>query len=181
MVFFERQRARVMSVPATGGEPKLVFEPTTGQLVKPRVSPTGMRIAFISDQPRPWHVRIAEVATGGETLVGEGCEPAWLPDGNGLIWLKTKDTMERSGIYRYAAGAAEVLQDADAPRGHEYFPGLSPDGRYLLWSSCRPDEHSHINANYQLFVRDLHDGAPVRITFDAYNNRWPKLLPVTQP
>jgi hypothetical protein len=45
-----------------------------------------------------------------------------------------------------------------------------------LWGACRPGEHGHFDSNYQIFIRDLNGGVPVRITFDEFNNRWPKQI-----
>ena len=69
-----------------------------------------------------------------------------------------------------------VLHDREDPFGHEYFPSISDDGRFLLFSASPSDQHSHESANYQLFVKDLESGELHRITDDGHTNRWPKLV-----
>jgi Tol biopolymer transport system component len=112
-------------------------------------------------------------------MVGPGCEPGWMPDGR-VVWVSEDGGRERTGIFVSDAntGKIETLQDDDAPRGHEYFPTVTAEGRRLFWSACRPGQHAHTDfgSNYQIFSRRLPDGKPVRITFDGFNNRWPKLL-----
>jgi len=82
-------------------------------------------------------------------------------------------------IRRVEEGEAETLLDQDVPLGHEYFPTITPDGEWLLWGACRPGQHDHLSydSNYQIFLRRLPDGPVVRVTFDGWNNRWPKRLP----
>ena len=112
-------------------------------------------------------------------MIGPGCEPTWFSSGDKLAWVTGKKAKERSGIGMYEIKSKKVsdLQDADAPRGHEYFPKLASADRFLLYSSARPGEHDANTANYQLFIKDLSNETVVRVTFDEHTNRWPKLLP----
>ncbi len=185
-VFFERERSRVMAVGLDGAGEREVFPaksawPGSVQIVKPRISADGGRVAFVSNrgQRGGWNTWIADLKTGESWHAAKGCEPGWTPDGR-LTWVNEgDDTRERTGIFLYdpAAGKSVELQDADAPRGHEYFPTVTPDGAWLLWGACGPGEHEHVSSNYQLFARRLSGGAPVRLTFDGFDNRWPKRLP----
>lgn len=183
-VYFEQARSRLMAVPVAGGEPALVF-PREGQglpgteQVKPVVSPDGTYAAFIVNAPRTWHVWIAEVNGAGSWRIAQGCEPAWAPDGKTLYYIGAPRYRERTAICRVHidGGKREVVQDEDAPWGHEYFPSPSPDGRWLAWGACPPGQHDHEHANYQLFVRDVTGGPPRRLTHDRFTNRWPRFLP----
>lgn len=186
-VLFERDRARVMSVPIEGGEPREIFPGSAGfqggAVVKPRISPDGSQIAFISNRGgrRGWQVWIADLRTGNATHLGAGCEPMWHPDGRHLIYIREGGMKQGTGIATRPVqkGEPQVLLDRDAPFGHEYFPAVTADGRWLLWGACRPGEHDHLSykSNYQIFLRRLPDGTPIRITFDGWNNRWPKRVP----
>ncbi|MCB0360298.1 MAG: PD40 domain-containing protein [Bdellovibrionales bacterium] len=182
-VYFERDRKRVMSVPTSGGTPQEIFPAQFAafgnyDVIKPRVSPDGTSVAFISDRNGRWNAWIASLEDGTLEHIDEGCEPAWFSTGKHLGWIRTKNTKERSGLYKFERGtrAVEELQDAPPPRGHEYFPSIVASDRFLLFASCREGEHSHIDANYQIFVKDLQSNTVTRITFDPFTNRWPKLL-----
>lgn len=185
-VFFERGRTRAMAVRIDGGEPREVFPGTrafSGAVVKPRPSPDGRRIAFISNRGgRGWQAWIADLKTGEPRHLGAGCEPGWFPDGRRVYCIRERGMKGGTGVVmRDADRDAELrpLHDGDEPFGKEYFPCVTPDGRWLLWSACRPGQHSHTDAasNYQIFARELPGGEPVRLTFDGWNNRWPRRLP----
>lgn len=186
-VLFERDRARVMRVSLEGGEPQEVFPGPRGfggyAVVKPRVSPDGRRIVFISNRGsrRGWQVWLADLESGAVRHLGAGCEPAWHPDGRRVVFIREGGMMQGTGIAIRAVddGEPTVLLDLDAPLGHEYFPAITADGQWLMWGACRPGQHDHLayESNYQIFIRRLPDGPPVRVTFDGWNNRWPKRLP----
>lgn len=182
-VYFERNREQIVSYSLQEDREEVLFPGPAfafgrHQVVKPRVSPGGDRVVFISDHPSAWQAWAADLNANETRRIGQGCEPVWLPDGSGILWLRTVGAKERSGIFRLDLESRTVVafQDADAPWGHEYFPTVTRDGRFLMWSSCPPGQHSHTDANYQIFCRDLDGGSAVRITFDGFTNRWPKQL-----
>ncbi len=183
-VYFERDRAKLMSVSVDGSNEKEIFPADSKDfgsydVIKPRVSPDGKSAAFISDKKGRWNTWIADLESLTVRHLDEGCEPAWFPNGSQIAWIKTKDTKERSGMYRFdiESGNVAALADYGPPRGHEYFPTIAAGGKYLLFSSCREGEHDHISANYQIYVKDIESDQRVRVTFDNFTNRWPKLLP----
>lgn len=188
-VYFERERCRVMAVDPAGGNEREVFPGPKGfgkyEIVKPRVSADGRRVVFVSNRGggKSWNTWWSELDGSRADRVGTGCEPGWFPDGRRVTWVREREMKERVGVCvrPIDGGDFAPLQDDDAPRGHEYFPTVTPDGRWLLWGSCRPGEHAHTDgaSNYQLFARELPDGKPVRLTFDGFNNRWAKRLPTS--
>lgn len=182
-VFFERERKKTMAVNADGTGLREIFPGTNRefdrfQIVKPRVSPDGKYVVFICDRKRGWNIWCAELSSGKAFHVASGCEAGWFGDSRRLAWILKHKVRERTGIYQFdmVTHESKELQDADAPRGHEYFPTVTKDNRFLLWGACKPGEHGHFDSNYQIFVRDLNGGFPVRITFDEFNNRWPKQM-----
>lgn len=185
-VCFERGRGKAMVVEIATGAVREIFPAghadfSDDLLVKPRISPDGRRVAFISKRgflARGYSSWTVEFPAGALEYVGNGCEPGWFPDGR-LAWVREGEARERTGIFVYdpARGTREALQDDDAPFGHEYFPTVTRDGQWLLWGACPPGQHEHVSSNYQLFARRLPDGKPVRLTFDEFDNRWPKRLP----
>ncbi len=183
-VYFERNRCLVMAVDADGSNEREVFPCSRKgfekyKIVKPRVSPDGRWVAFISNKGEGWNSWAVELENGKAVHVGDGCEPSWFPDSAHIIWIRERETKERTGIFRYdmSNDSKEVFHDSAAPWGHEYFSGISPDGRFLLWSACPPKQHDHETSNYQIFAKNLGNGKVARVTFDGYNNRWPKVLP----
>lgn len=182
-VYFERERKKIMAIKLDGTNEREIFpcdnhEFAKYQIVKPRISPDGQYVAFISDKKGAWNCWVANLKTGETIHVGAGCEGTWFSDSKRLAWIATKNVKERTGIYMFDISTKTItpLHDDDAPRGHEYFPTIVKD-RFLLWSACKQGEHNHNTANYQIFLKDLNSGVYSRITFDIWNNRWPKWFP----
>ena len=189
-VYFERERKKVMAIDLYGGKERYIFpinnkEFKRYQVVKPRVSSDGRWVAFTSDRKGGlkkgrWNAWYAEIETGKAFRIHKGCEPVFYSNGNQLAWINNERDIakERSGIFTYTISdrSFKALEDAGPPRGHEYGPTLAANDRYLLYFACRPKEHSHQSANYQIFVKDLKTQTKTRVTFDAHTNRWPKLL-----
>ena len=187
-IYFERSRKFLVKIPVGGGEsvtlvPRKDSILRGSSLIKPTVSPDGRFAAIISNYPGTWFVGIVEIATGDIRKVGHGCEPNWFDEGKTLAWVSSKSVKERTGIktFNIADGTVEVVQDDDAPFGHEYFPWMEEDGKFLLWAACPPRQHEHADSNYQIFVREMPSGAPVRLSHDKFTNRWPKGLRVKGP
>ena len=183
-VYFERNRESVMKIDIKSGKETELFpkgnpEWTEVAIVKPHVSPDGKFVTFISEQPRRWSAWYADLTTGKAAQVGSGCEPTWYPGSTKIAWVGGKTRLERSGIssFELSTGKVETVQDSGPPRGHEYFPSVTGDSRFLLYAAARPGEHEPTTANYQIFVKDLTTSRVTRITFDPHTNRWPKLLP----
>lgn len=183
-IFFERNRRKVMEYALQEKEIREIFpadlrEFSRLQIVKPRVSPDGKYLAFTSDKPHAWHAWIVALDTLESTLIGKMCEPAWFPDSKKLAVIDKTKARAGSGIFLYdlKTREREPLLDGDDPYGHEYFPTVSADGRFLLFSASHANEHSHITAPYEIFVLDLKTNQKVQFTSDTATDRWPKLLP----
>jgi len=184
-VYFEQQRRRVIALDLKTGEEKEIFplanERFAGrEVVKPRVSADGKFVAFTSDRPSRWHAWYADLESGEANQIAHGCEPAWSTvDSDKLVFIRTEDVLAGSGIYSYQRGGDgfQEFYDADDPFGHEYFPTLIEEDRFSLFSACPGDQHSHIEDNYQLFVRDNAADEVYRLNHDSFTNRWPKYLP----
>lgn len=183
-VYFERARRKIIRIDLKSGVEQEVFpagnrEFRRFQVVKPRISPDGRFVAFTSNNPREWHAWYADLKTKQAFQITAGCEPTWFPDSSQIAFIKIEGAKDESGIFSYDLKTKMIkeLVDFDAPRGHEYFPTVHEGGRFIYYASSRKGEHSHLSANYQLFVFDLENQQRVRITFDSSTNRWPKFLP----
>lgn len=105
----------------------------------------------------------------------QACQTIWT--GEQLVWVEA----EGQGGTRVARGSPdgshrEVLMDLPGPYSHEYFPRLSPDGRWLVWGGAA-EGHEHDRADYEIFVWRV--GAPwetaVRLTHHPGNDQWPDI------
>jgi WD40-like Beta Propeller Repeat len=169
---------------ATGRETVLLDAATTegimGGLETPEVSPDGRRLALTARGRSFGGVAVVDLATRAVTRITEGqaCELTWTP-GGGLLWV---DPSGNGGtrILGLAPGAApraaSVVMDLPGRYSHEYFPRLSNDGRWLVWSAAA-EGHEHDRADYEVFVWEV--GKPVaqavRLTHHPANDQWPDL------
>ncbi len=183
-IFYESGRGAVYVYHLSDRQSKQIFPRKQGRnapyaVVKPRVSPDERYVAFTSDQPSQWHAWVADLHSKQRTLIHAGCEPSWFPDSKQLAWMKKSGAKSGSGVmsYNLASHAVAELADDGAPLGHEYFPSVTADGKYLLYAACPPDQHSHTDANYQIHLLNIQTGQRQRLQFDTATNRWPRLQP----
>jgi len=185
-IYFERDRSKVMSVKLDGSQMKEIYPANTKPfrnhaVVKPRISPDGTMVAFTSDRRGRWNAWYDRLDGSSPVHISKGCEPNWHPNGKELVLVlsRAKNAKAKSGLFDYhlASKAISVSQDDGPPFGHEYFPALSSNGKFLLYSAAPADQHDHFSANYQIYLKDLESGTTTRITFDNHTNRWPTLLP----
>jgi hypothetical protein len=128
---------------------------------------------------------------------GDGCEPTAPPSGSliyhvcgtsgqcpygpDIVRMDVKDLATR------ASYATEISHD-DADWGHEYFPRVSNDNKWLVYGATTGC-HDHNTCDYEIFVHALGGGnsARTRVTTDSHNDQWPHLWvgalwqPVTTP
>lgn len=182
-VYFERNRQKVIALNLSTGQEREIFPLKNArfagrQVVKPRLSADGRHLAFTSDVPGRWHAWHVDLKKTQANKIGEGCEPVFSEHPLKALWISPSGN-ERTAVWQFtlANNTRQMLTDAQAPWGHEYFPTLAANGRFLLYAACPPGQHSHETANYQLFVADLTTHQCTRITFDGDTNRWPKYLP----
>ncbi|HWU38620.1 MAG TPA: hypothetical protein VN203_13310, partial [Candidatus Acidoferrum sp.] len=127
LTIFDRQGKVVKTV----GEP--------GLYVQPHLSPDGMRVAVMRNDPKTGNQDIwtFDVATGKGYAVTDDVPPEnapiWSPDGKRVLYVSTREnyagiyrkawdgTGEEEFLFRYTPGAGMVLTDA------------SPDGRFLTF------------------------------------------------
>ncbi len=121
---------------------------------------------------------------------GGGCQMAFFPGGhkvyrvnptgNGGTELYAYD-LSAEGTHAPQSGTTIGGKDIrwiDLPgrRSHEYFPQVSPDGKWLVW--CATDRgHDHDIVDYEVHLWRI--GTPAdqatRLTFHSGNDRWPDI------
>jgi Tol biopolymer transport system component len=111
---------------------QLTFPPL--QVVTPRWSPDGARIAFTDVRPgKIWNIYIISAAGGApqEMMAGDTrpeIDPSWSPDGNSIVFGGSVGDAKR-GIQRIDLKTHAV---STLPGSEGLFsPQLSPDGRYV--------------------------------------------------
>lgn len=182
-VFFERAAKSIFELNLDSREEREVFPANhknfSNMIRTPRVSPDEQSVAFTSDKGGRWHAWRANILTGEMQVIGKGCEPEWYADSQRNIWVVASAAKAGSGVYeRVGPGKAQAVADAEDPFGHEYFPSLIKGDKFLLYSACPGNQHSHEDSNYQLFVKDLSTGEKLRVLNDSFTNRWAKYRPI---
>lgn len=123
-------------LPAAGGDARRL----TGDLqdaTRPAFSPDGRTIAFQSYRDGNYHVwtvrRDGSRLTQHTRGAADHREPAWLPDGSGLVLSSDRGGTGSYGLWRLdlASGRLSAVLDS---AGEEGEPSVSPDGRRVAFS-----------------------------------------------
>ena len=136
------------------------FMPYTGQLISAHakqqislanagawgvaVSPTGQRVAWCDGHLPVAHLHVSDLA-GRPTFSGSGAQPAWLPDGRRLVFVRPRSRTNASGRDVLVGGKLVLLDTVtgktvaldETPGRFDMQPDPSPDGRRLVWSDWR--------------------------------------------
>ena len=100
------------------------------------------------------------------TKSGDGCQIDWNfdgskiyhvnPTGNGgtaapseILWFSAKDGKQIEKVGFFGIPKNVKLMDLPGRRSHEYFPRLSPDGKWLVWGATDKG-HDHDMFDYEL-------------------------------
>lgn len=161
-------------------------------LQEPNMSPDGKHLAItLRGSMRETGVWDLEKKTW--TKSGDGCQIDWNfdgsklyrvnPTGNGgtaapseILWFSAKDGKQVEKVGFFGIPKNVRLMDLPGRRSHEYFPRLSPDGKWLVWGATDKG-HDHDMFDYELYMWKI--GEPVetatRITYHSGNDRWPDI------
>ncbi len=182
-VYFERERRGLFAVNLDGSNERKLFPKPGGNfrkaaVVMPHVAADGKRVVFTTDKPDRWNTWIGDLETGNAEFAVRACESSWWDNDSKLVYINKSTAQSKSGIYSLYLSSNEkvVVQDGGEPRGHEYFPTITKDGRYLMYGACPVTQHDHDTSNYEIFIKDLTTNTVAQLTFDGFTNRWPKLL-----
>lgn len=104
----------------------------------PDVDRTTGRIAFACTEANPerkgWRLRVIEADGRGNLELGSGYDPAFLPDGSGVIFEGFDEPGPDIWIHRFDTQARRRLFDVAAPGGR-CTPAISPDGKRVAYTS----------------------------------------------
>ncbi|MCQ2103435.1 MAG: hypothetical protein MJY98_09455 [Fibrobacter sp.] len=159
-------------------------------LQEPNMSPDGKHLA-ITLRGSMRETGVWNLEKGGWTKSGDGCQIDWNfdgsklyrvnPTGNGgtaapseILWFTAKDGKQVEKVGFFGIPKNVRLMDLPGRRSHEYFPRISPDGKWLVWGATDKG-HDHDMFDYELYMWKI--GEPVetaaRITYHSGNDRWP--------
>jgi tetratricopeptide (TPR) repeat protein len=161
----------------------------------PDWAPDGLRFVFPSQRSgdRRWQVYIAWADGKGDPVaLVQGRTPAWSPDGTLIAYQGTDAQGNNPGLYLMDAQggpSARITQD-ESDRAPAWSPGcagldlsLTDQGSGTSSSqassktNCRLAFMSTQNGNWELYVVDLPDGKPTRLTNSAGNEGLPTWSP----
>lgn len=109
--------------------------------------------------------------------IAKGCQMIWHPtQADSSLWVEGPGEMKNSFYILDKDGKKSLIFDAIAPYGHEYFPRLSRDGRWLVYGASTGG-HEQDSEDYEIFLLDLESKplTPVRLTFHTGNDSWPDI------
>lgn len=161
-------------------------------LQEPNMSPDGKHLA-ITLRGSMRETGVWDLEKNSWTKSGDGCQIDWNfdgsklyrvnPTGNGgtaapseILWFSAKDGKQVEKVGFFGIPKNVRLMDLPGRRSHEYFPRLSPDGKWLVWGATDKG-HDHDMFDYELYIWKI--GEPVetatRITYHSGNDRWPDI------
>jgi len=118
-------RIQVWSVPAAGGEPKLI-----GDGDAPVVAPDNDRVAFVKDR-RIWIAPIDGSKPAQQAFYARGTNesPAWSPDGRTLVFVSNRGDHSFIGLFT----PGQAIRFIAPSTSRDSLPAWSPDGRKIAF------------------------------------------------
>ena len=115
------------------------------------------------------------LATGETTLLSNGYQPSFSPDGKKVAYVKYSSDAKSTSIWVMNVDGSEQVQVTDAKKGFAFHPRWSPDGKRIVFQSSKKDKkdadlyvvNTDGNGLVQLTVNKSYDGQPYWTT-DGY-------------
>lgn len=154
-------------------------DPVDAEISTPELSPVNPTLLAFTGRGSMNGVFVADLAKKSFIKIARGaCELTWFPDGRRLAWIggggrgKTRVMVSQLNPVK-----ARQLIDLPGSFSHEYFPRVSPDGRWLVWAASARG-HEHDIADYEIFLwrMDRPPAEALRLTFNKANDRWPDIF-----
>lgn len=117
-------------------------------------------------------------------FIGPGCQPSAAPIGYTVVHVHGGQPASAPDIYRMdlrdrkTRSSYRPEMNWDRPQwGHEYFPRISTDNRWLVYGATTGCHHFD-ECDYEIFLHPLgaDKSARVRLTHDSHNDQWPHMF-----
>ena len=111
--------------------------------------------------PRGWYVTLVDRATGTQTVVDSGCEPAFSADGTKLLYVHLPRGSGNSTIRMYDMATGQN-QRMTAVKGYPYCPRFTRNGKWIIFAMTPDKKKPNLWELYIMSSTPL--SPPIRIT-----------------
>jgi tricorn protease len=173
----------IWTVPLKGGEARLLVS-HPAQESRPRWSPDGKKLAFVSERTGRGDIYVLTLETGELKRLTWGDETDlldnWSADGNWIYFHRSR-TVQLTDIFRVRAEGGTPMEVTADPWMTEFHAAPAPDGqriafaaRGIAWTQWWRHGHSHLDES-EIWVWT--DGKYTRLVPLDAKNLWPMWAP----
>lgn len=128
---------------------KVVYDRVAFTLIKKKFSLIGTLIGvgnstLVIENSEIW---VKNLKTGESTLLGNGAEPCFSPDGRRIAYTKYSSDAKSCSIWIMDIDGSNPTQITDAKKGFAHNPRWSPNGKYIVFQSFKKDKK-----DYDLYI-----------------------------
>lgn len=183
-VYFVRKGDRIVKADLKTGESEVLFKSGEGEIPgglifqTPSVHPQSGVLAVTLRGKNRDTVLISPDQRITRSFSKKACQIAWSPDGSYLYWTDHGGNMGLQFMRSTGdEGESKSWLDLPGDYSHQYFPKLSPDGRFLVMGASAGG-HEHDTEDYEIFIwrPDRPAADKVRLTFHTGNDCWPDVF-----
>jgi hypothetical protein len=191
-IIYSRDKDVFKCQPDGSGETRLIEgekELKGGLAQHPSLSDDGKFMA-VTLRGKQRETGIFNMATRKWFTSGVGCELSFFPGMHRLVRVNETGIggtqifafdVDENGMHNKIDGGkidgkSILLMDMPGRRSHEYFPRISPDGKYMIWGITQRG-HDHDLADYEIYLWKIGDAPEkaARLTYHSGNDRWPDI------
>ena len=164
----------IYTMSANGSSVKRITNNAVGDLA-PQWSPDGAHIAFNSDRDHVGQGATRDIYlmnTDGSNVTrltnqdGQIADESWDPSGTHLTY-SVIPAATNPGIYVLDVTTLVATRLTFGPGIADAWPSFSPDGKKIAYAH-------YVNGLADIWVMNADGSSPTQITFNAYNDSWPK-------
>lgn len=99
--------------------------------------------------------------TGETTLLGNGYQPEFSPDGKKIAYVKYSSDAKSCSIWTMNIDGGEQVQVTDAKKGYAFRPRWSPDGTKLVFEAAKKDKK-----DFDIYIIDVDGNNLTQVTIN---------------